>query len=153
MNEKEKENKTLQIETGIFWVCFKGENADFIYDKGTFTKCGNKRIAEKITKDEDGLNYKLSHKKAWEELAKTVADGRYAEFAYGDFPRGRIWFDIEERRHYVMFDEKLAPAAKAVEEEIEKRFRLTDPEYIPDSFYKSKILPDIALIRRVFGEK
>ena len=26
MNDKEK---TLQIETGVFWICFKGENADF----------------------------------------------------------------------------------------------------------------------------
>ena len=72
---EKKEEKTLQIETGVFWVCSKGGNADLIYDKGTFTKCGNKRTAEKITKDEDGLNYKLSHKKAWEELSKTAADG------------------------------------------------------------------------------
>lgn len=147
---EKKEEKTLQIETGVFWVCSKGGNADLIYDKGTFTKCGNKRTAEKITKDEDGLNYKLSHKKAWEELSKTAADGRYSEFSFADFPRGRIWFDIEERRHYVMFDEKLAPVAKIVEAEIEKRFHLIDPEFIPDSFYKSKKLPEIALIKRVF---
>ena len=73
MNDKEK---TLQIETGVFWICFKGENADFICDKGRFVKCGGKRIVEKITKDEDGLNYKYSHKKAWEELSKTAAEGR-----------------------------------------------------------------------------
>lgn len=149
----EKDNKTLKIETGVFWICFKGENADLIYDKGTFAKCGTKRTVEKITKDEDGLNYKYSHKKAWEELSKTAADGRYAEFSYNDFPRGRIWFDIEERRHYVMFDEKLSPVAKTVEEEIQKRFELIDPEYLPDSFYKSRILPEIALIKRVFGSK
>ena len=119
MNDKEK---TLQIETGVFWICFKGENADFICDKGRFVKCGGKRIVEKITKDEDGLNYKYSHKKAWEELSKTAAEGRYAEYAFNDFPRGRIWFDIEERRHYVMYDEKLSPAAKIVEEEIKKNF-------------------------------
>ena len=45
-----------------------------------------------------------------------------AEYAFNDFPRGRIWFDIEERRHYVMYDEKLSPAAKIVEEEIKKNF-------------------------------
>ena len=126
MNDKEK---TLQIETGVFWICFKGENADFICDKGRFVKCGGKRIVEKITKDEDGLNYKYSHKKAWEELSKTAAEGRYAEYAFNDFPRGRIWFDIEERRHYVMYDEKLSPAAKIVEEEIKKNFHLIDPEF------------------------
>lgn len=83
MNDKEK---TLQIETGVFWICFKGENADFICDKGRFVKCGGKRIVEKITKDEDGLNYKYSHKKAREELSKTAAEGRYAEYAFNDFP-------------------------------------------------------------------
>lgn len=151
MNDKEK---TLQIETGVFWICFKGENADFICDKGRFVKCGGKRIVEKITKDEDGLNYKYSHKKAWEELSKTAADGRYAEYAFNDFPRGRIWFDIEERRHYVMYDEKLSPAAKIVEEEIKKNFHLVDPEFMTDlMLYKSRIQPEIAVIKRVFGGK
>ena len=140
MNDKEK---TLQIETGVFWICFKGENADFICDKGRFVKCGGKRIVEKITKDEDGLNYKYSHKKAWEELSKTAAEGRYAEYAFNDFPRGRIWFDIEERRHYVMYDEKLSPAAKIVEEEIKKNFHLIDPEFMTDlMLYKSRIQPE-----------
>lgn len=151
MNDKEK---TLQIETGVFWICFKGENADFICDKGRFVKCGGKRIVEKITKDEDGLNYKYSHKKAWEELSKTAAKGRYAEYAFNDFPRGRIWFDIEERRHYVMYDEKLSPAAKIVEEEIKKNFHLIDPEFMTDlMLYKSRIQPEIAVIKRVFGGK
>lgn len=151
MNDKEK---TLQIETGVFWICFKGENADFICDKGRFVKCGGKRIVEKITKDEDGLNYKYSHKKAWEELSKTAAEGRYAEYAFSDFPRGRIWFDIEERRHYVMYDEKLSPAAKIVEEEIKKNFHLIDPEFMTDlMLYKSRIQPEIAVIKRVFGGK
>ena len=151
MNDKEK---TLQIETGVFWICFKGENADFICDKGRFVKCGGKRIVEKITKDEDGLNYKYSHKKAWEELLKTAAEGRYAEYAFNDFPRGRIWFDIEERRHYVMYDEKLSPAAKIVEEEIKKNFHLIDPEFMTDlMLYKSRIQPEIAVIKRVFGGK
>ena len=151
MNDKEK---TLQIETGVFWICFKGENADFICDKGRFVKCGGKRIVEKITKDEDGLNYKYSHKKAWEELSKTAAEGRYAEYAFNDFPRGRIWFDIEERRHYVMYDEKLSPAAKIVEEEIKKNFHLIDPEFMTDlMLYKSRIQPKIAVIKRVFGGK
>ena len=151
MNDKEK---TLQIETGVFWICFKDENADFICDKGRFVKCGGKRIVEKITKDEDGLNYKYSHKKAWEELSKTAAEGRYAEYAFNDFPRGRIWFDIEERRHYVMYDEKLSPAAKIVEEEIEKNFHLIDPEFMTDlMLYKSRIQPEIAVIKRVFGKK
>ena len=151
MNDKEK---TLQIETGVFWICFKGENADFICDKGRFVKCGGKRIVEKITKDEDGLNYKYSHKKAWEELSKTAAEGRYAEYAFNDFPRGRIWFDIEERRHYVMYDEKLSPAAKIVEEEIKKNFHLIDPEFMSDlMLYKSRIQPEIAVIKRVFGGK
>lgn len=151
MNDKEK---TLQIETGVFWICFKGENADFICDKGRFVKCGGKRIVEKITKDEDGLNYKYSHKKAWEELSKTAAEGRYAEYAFNDFPRGRIWFDIEERRHYVMYDEKLSPAAKIVEEEIKKNFHLIDPEFMTDlMLYKSRIQPEIVVIKRVFGEK
>ena len=151
MNDKEK---TLQIETGVFWICFKGENADFICDKGRFVKCGGKRIVEKITKDEDGLNYKYSHKKAWEELSKTAAEGRYAEYAFNDFPRGRIWFDIEERRHYVMYDEKLSPAAKIVEEEIKKNFHLIDHEFMTDlMLYKSRIQPEIAVIKRVFGGK
>lgn len=151
MNDKEKK---LQIETGVFWICFKGENADFICDKGRFVKCGGKRIVEKITKDEDGLNYKYSHKKAWEELSKTAAEGRYAEYAFNDFPRGRIWFDIEERRHYVMYDEKLSPAAKIVEEEIKKNFHLIDPEFMTDlMLYKSRIQPEIAVIKRVFGGK
>lgn len=151
MNDKEK---TLQIEAGVFWICFKGENADFICDKGSFVKCGGKRIVEKITKDEDGLNYKYSHKKAWEELSKTAAEGRYAEYAFNDFPRGRIWFDIEERRHYVMYDEKLSPAAKIVEEEIKKNFHLIDPEFMTDlMLYKSRIQPEIAVIKRVFGGK
>lgn len=151
MNDKEK---TLQIETGVFWICFKGENADFICDKGRFVKCGGKRIVEKITKDEDGLNYKYSHKKAWEELSKTAAEGRYAEYAFNDFPRGRIWFDIEERRHYVMYDEKLSPAAKIVEEEIKKNFHLIDPEFMTDlMLYKSRIQPEIAVIKRVFRGK
>ncbi len=151
MNDKEK---TLQIETGVFWICFKGENADFICDKGRFVKCGGKRIVEKITKDEDGLNYKYSYKKAWEELSKTAAEGRYAEYAFNDFPRGRIWFDIEERRHYVMYDEKLSPAAKIVEEEIKKNFHLIDPEFMTDlMLYKSRIQPEIAVIKRVFGGK
>lgn len=151
MNDKEK---TLQIETGVFWICFKGENADFICDKGRFMKCGGKRIVEKITKDEDGLNYKYSHKKAWEELSKTAAEGRYAEYAFNDFPRGRIWFDIEERRHYVMYDEKLSPAAKIVEEVIKKNFHLIDPEFMTDlMLYKSRIQPEIAVIKRVFGGK
>ena len=117
-------------------------------------KCGGKRIVEKITKDEDGLNYKYSHKKAWEELSKTAAEGRYAEYAFNDFPRGRIWFDIEERRHYVMYDEKLSPAAKIVEEEIKKNFHLIDPEFMTDlMLYKSRIQPKIAVIKRVFGGK
>ena len=77
-----------------------------------------------------------------------------AEYAFNDFPRGRIWFDIEERRHYVMYDEKLSPAAKIVEEEIKKNFHLIDPEFMTDlMLYKSRIQPEIAVIKRVFGGK
>lgn len=151
MNDKEK---TLQIETGVFWICFKGENADFICDKGRFVKCGGKRIVEKITKDEDGLNYKYSHKKAWEELSKTAAEGRYAEYAFNDFPRGRIWFDIEERRHYVMYDEKLSPAAKIVEGGNQKEFSFDRSRFMTDlMLYKSRIQPEIAVIKQRFRGK
>lgn len=151
--EDEKYRKTRsgykKVETGIFWVCFDGESADLLFDKAVLARTGKRRSAVNVTKDEDGLNYKASHKKTWEILSKTYMGGKYADAAFNDFPRGRIWYDTDERRHYAMFDKGLSAAAKAVEKVVGKAFVLEDPEFIPDAFYKSKKTVDAEKIKKL----
>lgn len=137
-----------KVETGIFWVCFDDEGADILFDKAILARTGKRRSVSNVTKDEDGLNYKSNHKKAWETLSKTFKGGKYADAAFNDFPRGRIWYDLDEHRHYAMFDKGLSAAAKAVERAVSEVFVLEDPEFIPDAFYKSKKTVDAEKIKK-----
>lgn len=127
-----------KIEAGVFWVCGDDKGATLLFDKGKYVRNGKKYVGEKVVKDEDGINYKPSHKKAWEAVVQTAEGKKYAAAAFADYPRGRIWYDKEETCHYVMFDSGLSSVVSRLKKELEKAFDLISPEYIDDGFYKAK---------------
>ena len=64
-------------------------------------------------------------------------NGKYAEYAYSDFPRGRVAFDSEEGVHIVDVDVKLKPKFSAIKSKIAKLFNIENAEYHVDKALKS----------------
>lgn len=148
----EKRSTYRKIEVGVFWTCVCRDGVELVYDKGKLVRAGKKFISEKVVKDEDGINFKPSHKKAWESAASASCGGKYAGFSFSDFPRGRIWYDKEESRHYVMYDSALSPVEKKLKKELGQVFDLVDPEYFGDAFYKAKKEETAELVKRFWQE-
>ena len=77
------------IKVGVFWISAL-LNIDIIYDIETYlTDIDCKDIL---------ITYSKQHKDVWDKLSKEQFDGKYSSYKYDTLPRGRVWYDLEEKK-------------------------------------------------------
>lgn len=82
------------IKVGVFWISAL-LSIDIIYDIETYsTDIGCKDFL---------ITYSKQHKEVWEKLSKEQFGGKYSSYKYDTLPRGRIWYDLEEKKYKIVF--------------------------------------------------
>ena len=74
-----------------------------------------------------------------ERLSEKFYDGKYAAFAYNDFPRGRVSYDSEEGVFMVDCDKVLKKGLAQIKPIIKEYFGFPKALWQPDKQYKSKM--------------
>ena len=82
------------IRTGVFWI-FLSIDIDVIFDIEEYPD--NYQLNEKL------LTYSKQHKDVWGCLSKEQINGKYSCYQYDDLPRGRIFYDLEQKKYILMF--------------------------------------------------
>ena len=87
-------NSIGMIKVGVFWVS-AFLDIDIILDIEEYPE---------DYKDEDMLlTYSKQHKDVWEKLSKEQYSGKYSGYKFDTFPRGRVWYDLEEKYYKIVF--------------------------------------------------
>lgn len=122
-----------KICVGVFWVCDDGKNLEIIWDKEEYEKGWVSDFGDEF------ILYEKTHKKTWKTLSKQFFNGKYACFAYNDFPRGRVSYDSEEEVFMVDCDKVLKKGLAKIKPIIKEYFGFDKALWQPDKQYKSKM--------------
>ena len=127
-----------KIKVGVFWVCDDGGELEIIYDYEEYDPDWKSDFGDEF------IVYEKEHSTVWNQLAQKFYDGKYANYAYTDFPRGRVTFDSEYDPDFgaymVDYDVKLKPAlAAGLKEVLVKIFAMKKRVWQADKTYKSKL--------------
>jgi len=81
------------IKVGVFWISAL-LSIDIIYD---IEKYKLNEASEPL------ITYSKQHKDVWDKLSKEQFGGKYSSYKYDTLPRGRVWYDTEEKQYEVVF--------------------------------------------------
>jgi len=81
------------IKVGVFWISTL-LTVDIIYDIEEYSEKNN---------TEPLVTYSKQHKDVWDKLSKEQYGGKYSSYNYNTLPRGRVWYDAEEKKYEVVF--------------------------------------------------
>lgn len=84
----------LVIKVGVFWVSVL-INIDIIYDIEEYP--------DDYQDKEMLITYSKQHKDVWEKLSKEQCGGKYSIYKFDALPRGRVWYDLEEKTYKIVF--------------------------------------------------
>ena len=125
------------MTVGIFWYFNDGMtySPTIIYDVEVYN------IQSESRSEYNLITYSKQHKDAWKEAFRnSYYSDKNNTYAYDDFPRGRVWYDTEEKHFIVSYDEKLQCILNEMKEDIFHIFGIEEHNTIweinPD--YKSK---------------
>ncbi len=121
------------IKPGIFWVCDEGGDLDIIYDIEEYSPDFRSDFGDEF------IVYEKGHREVWKRVSESFFDGKYAKYAFNDFPRGRVTFDSDEQVYIVDVDIKLKPQFALVKPKIVEIFELKKTQYHVDRHYKSRL--------------
>ena len=82
------------IKVGVFWV-FALLNVDIIFDIEEYP--------DYYQNEDTLLTYSKQHKDVWKMLSKEQCNGKYHIYKFDTLPRGRVWYDLEEKTHKIVF--------------------------------------------------
>lgn len=78
----------MKVKVGVFWLC----NFDIIYDTEEYELSDNSRVI---------IDYASEHKDVWEKLSAIQCGGKYANYRYDFFKRGRVGYDCENKSYLI----------------------------------------------------
>lgn len=87
-------NSTGMIKVGVFWVSVLLD-IDIIFDIEEYP--------DDYKSEDMLLTYSKQHKDVWERLSKEQCGGKYSTYKFDDLPRGRVWYDLEEKTYKIVF--------------------------------------------------
>lgn len=82
------------IKVGIFWVAALLE-VEIIFDIEEYP--------DDYQPEDMLLTYSKQHKDVWEKLAKEQYESKYSNYGFDALPRGRVWYDFEEKTYEIVF--------------------------------------------------
>ena len=68
---------------------------DIIYDVEEYP--------DKYNSKDTLITYSKQHKDVWSSLSKKQHNGKYSVYQYDTLPRGRVWYDVEEKKYKIAF--------------------------------------------------
>ena len=70
------------------------------------------------------LTYSKQHKDVWEKLSKEQCGGRYRNYKFDAIPRGRVWYDLEEKDYKIVFYRGSKEFISRVAQEVKNAFAI-----------------------------
>ena len=111
------------IKVGIFWV-LAFLDIDIIFDAEEYF---NDYQAEDMI-----ITYSKQHKDVWEKLSKEQCGGKYSTYKFNTLPRGRVWYDLEEKVYKIVFYRGSKEFVNTITPKIKELFGIDEAEITKD---------------------
>lgn len=115
------------IKVGVFWVSALLD-IDIIFDIEEYP--------EDYQAKDILLTYSKQHKDVWERLSKEQCSGKYSTYKFDALPRGRVWYDLEEKSHKIVFYRGSKDFVDTIAPKIKKLFGIDEAEVTKDCIEK-----------------
>ena len=116
-------NSTGMIKVGVFWVS-AFLDIDIIFDVEEYP---NDYQSKDIL-----LTYSKQHKDVWERLSKEQCGGKYRNYKFDTLPRGRVWYDLEEKAYKIVFYRGSKEFINTIAPKIKELFGIDEAEITKD---------------------
>ena len=107
------------IKVGVFWVS-AFLDIDIIFDIEEYP--------EDYQSKDILLAYSKQHKDVWERLSKEQCGGKYSAYKFDALPRGRVWYDLEEKAYTIVFYRGSKEFINAIAPKIKELFDITEAD-------------------------
>ena len=104
---------------GVFWASVL-LNVDIIFDVEEYP--------DDYQSKDMLLTYSKQHKDVWENLSKEQYGGKYSTYKFDTLPRGRIWYDLEEKAYKIVFYRGSKEFINAIASKIKELFDITEAD-------------------------
>jgi hypothetical protein len=121
-----------KVTVGVFWICDTEGKMGVVYDKEEYDADWTSELGDEF------IMYEKAHEEIWPTLSARAFGGKYAGFAFDDFPRGRITFDKDEGVYVIDYDVKIRPKLPAIRRKIYELFGLEKAFWQPATYLQSK---------------
>lgn len=101
----------MKVKVGVFWLC----NFDIIYDTEECVLSDNSSMI---------IDYESEHKDVWAKLSKEQCGGKYANYRYDFFKRGRVAYDCESEEYMIELNDYTQNLPKEVIQKIKTLFEI-----------------------------
>lgn len=112
-------NSTGMIKVGVFWASVLLD-IDVIFDIEEYS---NDYQAEDMI-----ITYSKQHKDVWEKLSKEQCGGKYSTYKFDALPRGRVWYDLEEKAYKIVVYRGSKEFINAIAPKIKELFDITEAD-------------------------
>ena len=109
------------IKVGVFWVSALLD-IDIILDIEEYP--------EDYQSKDMLVTYSKQHKDVWERLSKEQFGGKYSSYNFDTLPRGRVWYDLEEKAYKIVFYRGSKDFVDTIAPKIKKLFGIAQAEGI-----------------------
>ena len=116
-------NSTGMIKVGVFWVSALLD-IDIILDIEEYP--------EDYQSKDMLVTYSKQHKDVWERLSKEQFGGKYSSYNFDTLPRGRVWYDLEEKAYKIVFYRGSRDFVDTIAPKIKKLFGIDKAEVTKD---------------------
>ena len=111
------------IKVGIFWVS-AFLDIDIIFDVEEYSN--DYQVEDMI------ITYSKQHKDVWEKLSKEQCGGRYRNYKFDAIPRGRVWYDLEEKAYKIVLYRGSKEFVNTIATKIKELFGIDEAEITKD---------------------
>lgn len=105
------------IKVGVFWVSVFLD-IDIIFDIEEYP--------DDYKSEDMLLTYSKQHKDVWERLSKEQCGGKYNTYKFDALPRGRVWYDLEEKAYEIVFYRASKAFVDMIAPKIKELFDITE---------------------------
>lgn len=107
------------IKVGVFWVSALLD-IDVIFDIEEYP--------DDYQDKEMLITYSKQHKDVWEKLSKEQYGGKYSTYKFDALPRGRVWYDLEEKAYKIVVYRGSKEFINAIAPKIKELFDITEAD-------------------------
>ena len=116
-------NSTGMIKVGVFWASVL-LNVDIIFDVEEYP--------DDYQSKDMLLTYSKQHKDVWKKLSKEQCGSKYSTYKFDALPRGRVWYDLEEKTYKIVFYRGSKEFVNTIATKIKELFGIDEAEITKD---------------------